>query len=128
MGRRAIFAATLARGVEIWPRLLAFARRDDLPTETRRGAVFWLGQAAGEKATEGLVSVIEDEGDLEVREHAVFALSRREEEEAVSALLQIARTNPEPRLRKLALFWLGQRAGDDPRVLDLFESILVGGR
>lgn len=124
-GKRAVFAATLARGVEAWPRLLEIARGSSVPRETRRAAVFWVGQEAGERATEGLESVIRDADELEVREHAVFALSRQKNERAVEALIRIARANPEPRLRKRALFWLGQRA-DDPRVLALFEEILAG--
>lgn len=124
-GKRAVFAATLARGVEAWPRLLEIARDSSVPRETRRAAVFWVGQEAGERAADGLESVIRDAGELEVREHAVFALSQHKSERAVEALIRVARTNPEPRLRKRALFWLGQRA-DDPRVLDLFEQILVG--
>lgn len=88
----------------------------------------FLGQAAGEKATDGLVSVIKDEEDLEVREHAIFALSQRDEEEAVMALMGIATTNLEPRLRKRVIFSLGQRADDDPRVVALFAPILLGRR
>lgn len=126
VGEQAVFVATLARGVETWPRLLRLARSEEVPEDTRRAAVFWVGQAAGREATEGLVSVIEDEDALEVREAAVFALSRREDEASVDALFRIARSSPEPELRRKALFWLGQR-GDDPRVLALFEEILTGG-
>lgn len=124
-GEEAVFPATLARGVESWPRLLEIAR-SDARTDTRRQAVFWLGQEASERATEGLTSIIEDDDELEVREHAVFALSQRDESRAVDALIRIARAHPEPALRKRAIFWLGQR-GDDPRVLDFLEELLAGG-
>ncbi len=91
--------------------------------DTRRHAVFWLGQAAGEAATRGLDSIAVDaRGDLEVRKHAVFALSQRPSEEGVPALIRIARTNSNPELRKSALFWLGQ--SEDPRALALFEELL----
>lgn len=122
----AIFPATIARGVEAWPRLLQIARNDEAYGKARRQAVFWLGQEASERATEGLESVIQDEDELEVRESAVFALSQRREDAAVDALIRIARTHEEPELRKKAIFWLGQR-GDDPRVLALFEELLAGG-
>lgn len=125
-GEDAVFPATLARGVEAWPRLLEIAR-SEARTDTRRQAVFWLGQEASERATEGLTSIIEDEDELEVREHAVFALSQRNETTAVDALIRIARRHPEPELRKRAIFWLGQR-GDDPRVIDFLEELLAGGR
>ncbi|HEU5040384.1 MAG TPA: HEAT repeat domain-containing protein [Gemmatimonadales bacterium] len=118
-----ISAATLADSAVVWPTLLELARDRALPTETRRQAVFWLGQAAGEAATRGLDSIVgDDRDDLEVREHAVFALSQRPGGEGVSALIRIARTSPHPELRRKALFWLGQT--EDPRALALFEDLL----
>jgi hypothetical protein len=118
-----ITGATLADSAMIWPDLLRLARRDDLPLETRRQAVFWLGQAAGQAATRGLDSITTDErGDLEVRKQAVFALSQRPADEGVPALIRVARTSPSGELRKSALFWLGQ--SEDPRALSLFEEIL----
>ena len=122
----AIFPATIARGVETWPRLLQIARNDGAREDVRTQSVFWLGQEASERATEGLESIIEDEDELNVRETAVFALSQRSEEAAMDALIRIAREHREPQLRKQAIFWLGQRA-EDPRVLMLFEEILTGG-
>lgn len=126
VAEEAIFPATLARGVETWPRLLSLAR-GDAHSDVRRQAVFWLGQEASDRATEGLTSIIDDEDELEVREHAVFALSQREESSAIDALMEVARSHPEPELRRKAIFWLGQK-GDDPRVLALLEEILTGGR
>ncbi len=118
-----ILAATLADSAVVWPELLRIARDASAPMDTRRGAVFWLGQAAGEAATRGLASIaVDDRGDLEVREHAVFALSQQPADEGVPALISIARTNPHPELRRKALFWLGQ--SDDPRALALFEELL----
>lgn len=120
----AIFPATLGRDVETWPRLLDIARSGSR-ADVRRQAVFWLGQEAGERATAGLSSIIESQDEIEVREHAIFALSQRDESSALDALIKVARENPEPALRKRAIFWLGQR-GDDPRVLDLLEELLIG--
>jgi hypothetical protein len=117
-----VTAATLADSATVWPTLLRLARRTDLPMDTRRQAVFWLGQAAGKAATRGLDSLAADGGELEVRKQAVFALSQRPAAEGVPALIRIARTNPHPELRKSALFWLGQ--SEDPRAIALFEEIL----
>lgn len=118
-----VTAATLADSAVVWPGLLSLARDPSLSTHTRRQAVFWLGQAAGEAATRGLDSIaVDDRGDLEVREHAVFALSQRPADEGVPVLIRIARTNPHPELRRKALFWLGQ--SEDPRALTLFEELL----
>jgi hypothetical protein len=119
----ALLAATLADSITIWPALLRLARNPTIPQETRRTAVFWLGQAAGAAAASRLDSIAGDAtGDREVRKQAVFALSQRSNNEGVPALLRIARTNPDPELRRTALFWLGQSG--DPRALALFEDIL----
>lgn len=118
-----LLPATLADSVTIWPELLKLARGGTLPLETRRTAVFWLGQAAGTAAGPALDSIASDQsGDIEVRNHAVFALSLRPDDEAVPALIRIARGSLNPELRKTALFWLGQ--SEDPRAVDLFEEIL----
>lgn len=123
----AVFAATLGAGVEPWPELLRIARDDDIARRVRKSAVFWVGQAASERATEGLREVVGDAAaDVEVRESAIFALSQRPADEAVPALIEIARTAPEPELRKSAIFWLGQ--SNDPRALDFFEEILLRGQ
>ena len=118
-----VTAATLADSAVVWPVLLRIARRTELPLETRRQAVFWLGQAAGDAATRGLDSLVTDGGgELEVRKQAVFALSQRPADEGVPVLIRIARSNPHAELRKTALFWLGQ--SEDPRAIALFEESL----
>lgn len=119
----AILGATLADSVVIWPRLLQLAQRADLASGTRRAATFWLGQAAGDAATQGLVDLVDDAGDREVREAAVFAISQRPAAEGVPALLRLARTHKDPEVRRKAIFWLGQQ--DDPRVLAFFEEVLT---
>ncbi|HEX2166184.1 MAG TPA: HEAT repeat domain-containing protein [Longimicrobiales bacterium] len=119
-----IFAATLA-AAEIWPGLLRVARMQDLASGTRKSAVFWLAQAAGAKATEGLRCIVGDDSDeMEVRKQAIFALSQIRSDETIDALIEIARSNREPELRKNAMFWLGQ-SGDD-RAIAFFEEILRG--
>jgi hypothetical protein len=118
-----VTAATLADSAVVWPELLRLARRTEVPMETRRQAIFWLGQAAGAAALRGLDSIASDKGgDLEIRKQAVFALSQRPADEAVPVLIRIARTSPHREVRKSALFWLGQSG--DPRALTLFEELL----
>jgi hypothetical protein len=123
-GEELITAASLADSTVIWPRLIALAHKTTVPLETRRHAIFWLGQAAGEAATRGLDSIVHDDtGELEIRKQAVFALSQRPEDEAVPALIRIARSNPDREIRKSAIFWLGQ--SEDPRALEVFEQLLL---
>ncbi len=123
-GEEAILPATLADSVIVWPMLLKLARDDRAPARTRHQAVFWLGQAAGEAATQDLTDLVDDaDVDRDVKEQAVFALSQQPREAGVPALIRIARTHPESGVRRKALFWLGQSG--DPRALTLFEELLT---
>jgi hypothetical protein len=119
-----ILASVLADSAEFWPALLDVARDDRLPSDVRKNAVFWVGQAAAEKATAGLASIAGDAAeDLDVRRHALFALSQQPRDVGTPALIDVARTSREPELVKHALFWLGQ--SNDPRALELFKEILT---
>ncbi|HYO45314.1 MAG TPA: HEAT repeat domain-containing protein [Gemmatimonadota bacterium] len=124
-GEDAIFPATLARGVTVWPELLEVARDARLPTDTRQDATFWLGQMAGDAIAGDLEDLTADQRvDLEVREAAVFALSELDSDAGFEALVRIARGDGDPRLREKAFFWLAD--SDDPRALAVFEEILAG--
>lgn len=122
VGREAILPATLADSVNVWPQLFKVARSDNVPSGTRKQAVFWIGQAASDVITPGHYSKGSESSDEEVKKQAVFALSQRRNGEAVPALIQVARNNRDPEVRRTALFWLGQSG--DPRALSLFEEIL----
>ena len=123
-GGSAVFAATLADSVTVWPDLLRLARSPQVAEHTRRTAVFWLGQAAEEAATRGLAELVDDDsGNRDVRGAAVFALSQRPRDEGVPILIRVVRTNRDPEMRRKALFWLGQSG--DPRALALFEELLT---
>lgn len=123
---RAIYGAIIADSAVVWPDLLALAKDTRARTETRKNAVFWLSQAAGDEATRGLSELAEDDDEnRDVREQAVFAISQLRNNEGVTVLIRIARTNRDPKIRRKALFWLGQ--SDDPRALRLFEEILTKG-
>ncbi len=123
-GSGAILGAALADSVTVWPDLLAIARSPSVATATKKSAVFWLGQAAGEAAVQGLTGLAtEKDADEQVKESAIFALSQLHNGAGVEPLIRIARSNADPRLRKKAIFWLGQ--SDDPRALALFEELLT---
>jgi hypothetical protein len=118
----AILPATLADSVTIWPELFRIARNTERPMGTRKQALFWLGQAAGDVVAPDPSRGGHDSDEDEVRKSAVFALSQQRNGEAVPALIQVARTNKSPAVRRNALFWLGQTT--DPRAISLFEEIL----
>ena len=120
VGREAIMPATLADSVRIWPQLTRIARSESISSSTRKQAMFWLGQAAGDAIAPERND--RDSDDSEVKKSAVFALSQRRNGEAVPALIQVARNNRDPEVRRSALFWLGQSG--DARAVSLFEEIL----
>ena len=123
VAREAITVSTLADSAMVWPVLLRIAKDEHRERELRKGAVFWLGQAAGD-AVADLRGLADDEsGDIEVRKSAVFALSQRPDGEGVAPLLSIARGRGDPRVRRQAIFWLGQSG--DPRALAYFEDVLT---
>ena len=122
VGREAIMPATLADSVTVWPQLFRVARGANIPSETRKQAVFWLGQAASDVVSPDHYGRERESDDSEVRKQAVFALSQRRNGEAVPALIQVARNNRDPEVRRTAIFWLGQSG--DPRAISLFEEIL----
>ncbi len=123
-GEHAVFPATLADSVTVWPDLVRLARDNSVRGRVRNQAVFWLAQAAGEAAVKDLTDLVGDDSlDRDVREHAVFALSQEPHDVGVPALIQIARTNKDREVRKKAFFWLGQT--HDPRALALFEEVLT---
>lgn len=125
VAKDAIFPASVAEGVTVWPRLLTLAKDAERPREVRNAAVFWVSQGVGEAATKGLQEIVDDPtGDREVRKSAVFSLSQRPKDESVPALIRVARTNRDPQLRRAAIFWLGQSR--DARAIAYFEEVLTG--
>lgn len=128
-GRRAddaILGAMIADSAVVWPDLLALAKQASTPMDSRKSAVFWLSQIAGDAATAGLQELADDEGeDRDIRDQAVFALSQLPDDQGVPILIRLARSNKDPQVRRKALFWLGQ--SEDPRALRLIEEILTKG-
>jgi hypothetical protein len=127
VGEKAVFPATLADSVEVWPRLLRIAKDEGRSRAVRKSAVFWLGTVAADVAVRDLEQLArDDDTDHEVRVAALFGLSQLDEHQGVPALLDIARTSRDRDLRKQAIFWLGQTG--DPRALAFFEEILTARR
>ena len=124
--KEGIFGAIIADSAVVWPDLLALAKNTEVRTDTRKDAVFWLSQEAGDAATKGLSDLAGDEAEnRDVRDQAVFALSQLPSDKGIPILIRLARSNRDPQVRRKALFWLGQ--SDDPRALALIEEILTKG-
>jgi hypothetical protein len=124
VGDDLIFPATIADSATVWPQLARLGRDASVPRETRKSAVFWLGQAAGAEVTRTLGHLVEDTTDREIQKAAVFALSQHKGDDAVPMLIRIAREHKDPEVRKAAMFWLGQTG--DERAVAFFEEILTG--
>ena len=124
VSEEALMPAVVARDVVVWPRLVTMAKRQDLREETRKQAIFWLGQEAAEHALGPLDSVVTDDPDREVRQSALFALSQQHTDRAIEIMIRTARTHRDRETRRTAFFWLGQTG--DPRGLQLFEEVLAG--
>lgn len=120
----AIMPAAIARDAVIWPRLAAMAKRSALREETRKQAIFWLGQQAADVAIGPLEEVLTDDPDREIKQAALFALTQQRTERSIQILIRTARTHRDPELRRSAFFWLGQ--SEDPRGIALFEEVLAG--
>ncbi|MEK6687818.1 MAG: HEAT repeat domain-containing protein [Gemmatimonadota bacterium] len=117
-------AAVMADSADNTQPLLRLVRNPAVPKGTRRQAVFWLSQEAGDVAARGLAELVGDAAeDQDVRKQAVFALSQLDGDKSVPALIRVARTDRDPVIRKQAIFWLGQSG--DPRALGLIEELLA---
>ena len=100
--------------------LLEVARSPKSPTELRKKAIFWLGQAGGSASELGTLYTALTEPEL--KEQAIFAMAQLEDSSAVERLVEIAKKDKDPEMRKKAIFWLGQ--SEDPRAAEYIEQIL----
>jgi HEAT repeat protein len=119
-----IFAASINQDKDAAVNFLIDVAGKDNDHESRKKAIFWLGQKAGERSLNALKDAIDStDADTEIQKQAVFAVSQRSKDESVPLLIKIARTHANPAVRKQAIFWLGQ-TGDD-RAVDFFKEILL---
>jgi hypothetical protein len=83
------------------------------PMDVREDAIFWLGQARGERGYRELTRIASTEDDSKVLEKVAFSLSQSPVPAAGPALENMARRHSDSRVREEAVFWLGQRGGPD---------------
>jgi HEAT repeat protein len=119
-----IFAASINQDKDASVNFLIDLAGKNNDQESRKKAIFWLGQKAGERSLNALKDTIDSaDADTEVQKQAVFAISQRPKDESVPLLIKIAKTHANPAVRKQAIFWLGQTG--DERAVDLFKEILL---
>ena len=94
IGRDAIFAASLAEGVNLTPKLLDIARDPNRPLETRRAALSGLGRAEPaqlDRVGSALVQIATSEGDVRgIRSSALSVLARLDHGAGITPLIQLA--------------------------------------
>src|SRR5262249_45346066 len=118
------FAASINENKDAAVNFLIDVAGKDSDRESRKQAIFWLGQKAGERSLGALKDTLDSsDADTEVKKQAVFAISQRPKDEAVPLLINVARTHSNADVRKQAIFWLGQTG--DERAVDFFKEVLM---
>lgn len=123
--RDAVFPLSLSPQGEAVADLFLIARHDASPS-VRSQAIFWLAHKAGEKVAPQLKDMVDKDPNIKVKTAAIFGLAQLPSNRGIPLLIEIARSHRDPAVRKRAIFWLGQ--SHDPRTLDFFESVLLGGK
>jgi HEAT repeat protein len=127
-GRDAILPAVLADSVEVTPQLLAIARDEARPQETRRSAISWAGRqtdvgATSTQVTEVLVRIARNENDHNgVRQQALRTLARIDHRTGIPALMELARPGTDSWLTRESVQALAQSG--DPRARGYLRSIV----
>lgn len=117
----AVSAAAFADTPDLSADFMKLVQDDEASLETRKQALFWLGQS--DFPTAGLVRMRESLKPFSLREHYTFVLSQRHEDAAIDGLIDVARHDPDPEIRKRAMFWLGQTK--EPKAIKFLQDILT---
>jgi HEAT repeat protein len=129
VGRDAIFPATLADSAEISAGLVAIARNQALPRETRSSALSYVGRSSERMATvpsnvvQTLLQVARDESDnVAVRKQALSVLGRLEHGAGVPPLTDLAGQTQSVWMAREAMNVLA--SSGDPRARTFLRSAL----
>jgi HEAT repeats len=127
-GRDAILPAVLADSVDVAPQLLAIARDETRPRETRRSAISWVGRqadapAAGARAADALVRIARNESDNnQVRQQALQTLARLDHGAGIPSLMELASGGSDSWLTRESVQALAQSG--DPRARGYLRSVV----
>ena len=101
--------------------MASIVTNDREPQETRKNALFFLGQSRVPLRT--LTTLGNRLDGRELRQHYTFVLSQRHEPAAVEALIDIARNDRDREVRRQAFFWLGQ--SKDERARSFLQEMVL---
>jgi TolA-binding protein len=118
-----LFAVQQSQSAEATAWLLELAGDKTVDAETRKNAIFNLGQRRSTDLNTLAAIYDKAKGEDEVQDQVIWVYSQRREPEAIDKLLAIAKTDPSVERRKQALFWLGQKK--DPRVNALLRDLII---
>jgi hypothetical protein len=127
-GRDAILPAVLADSVDVTPQLVAVARDEARPRETRRTAIAWAGRqadaaAAAARVADALVQIARNENDNNaVRQQALQTLARLDHGAGIPALMDLARAGSDTWLARESIEALAQSG--DPRARGYVRAII----
>ena len=91
--------------------------------QVRRQAIFWLGNARGQRGFEVVSRILREDPNDKIREHAIFALTQSQEPEAMNAVVRAAHDDKSPHVRGQALFWLAQKAAQKTAQAAISDAI-----
>jgi HEAT repeat protein len=121
---KAILALSQHRSERAGEILRAYARRGDIPVDTRAQVIMWLGQRRSGENGAFLRELYPELGDSVLKERTLLALSQSRNDENAQFLMGIARDdNEDMRTRTRALFWVGQMRGVDLPIYDLYGQV-----
>ncbi len=105
-------------------RLLESSTGASHPLETRKQAIFWMGQARALQSEEALSRLMLTDSVNDIREHAVFSISQSVLPNRLELIEKSARSDTDPKVRGQSWFWLAQ-TGEvrvAPRILSGMEA------
>jgi HEAT repeat protein len=106
---KAVFALSQHSSPRAAQALRTFAEREDLSSDLREKAIFWIGQSGGAENEAFLRTLYGRLKEESLREKVLFSVSQAGGTENERWLLGIAKDRAQPvELRKKALFWAGQ--------------------
>src|SRR6185503_7451741 len=117
-----IFAVSQHSSPEAAAWLFDVAKDKAYDVETRKQALFWLGQRRSTSIDMLQTIYDQSKGDDEMHRQVIFVLSQRSDAAAVDKLMDIAKNDSDIDMRKQALFWLGQK--NDPRVRQFLLDLI----
>ncbi len=118
--KQIIFAFGQSKSARASAKLVEIARAGD--DESRKTAIFWLGQRHDGQSDDLLVELYDSEKNEAIKRQIMFSLGQKGSKKALRKLFDIAKSDPSTSMRKQAIFWIGQ--SKDPEAVKFLEDIL----